>query len=115
MFETIEAAKKASTEHKYPKIKGDKISRVLPYNTHAVRGEHGGKDIQSSSIFVKGFESVKWSHADLHQKFCDYGTIISCKVSINEAHEFLGFGYIQYSKLEEAQKAIQEVSSNFYL
>jgi polyadenylate-binding protein len=110
MFETIELARKASSEHKYPRIKNGKISRVLPYNTHAVRGEHGNKDIQSSSIFVKGFESANWTHEDLHSRFCLYGTIISCKVSINENHEFLGFGYIQYSKLEEAQKAIQEVS-----
>lgn len=86
------------------------MSRALPYNTHAIRGEPGGKDVQSTSIFVKGFEKLKWSHQDLYAQFCDYGKIMSCKVSIDPEHNFLGFGYIQFSKIEEAQKAIQEVS-----
>ena len=110
MFETIEAAKKAAEEHRYPIIKGGCMSRALPYNNHALRGEPGGKDIQSTSVFVKGFEKMKWTHADLHQKFCQYGKIQSCKVSVDPEHNFLGFGYIQYCRLEEAQKAIKEVS-----
>lgn len=90
-------------------IKGDRMSRALPYNMHAIRGEPGGKDIQTTSIFIKGFEKVRWSHVDLYAKFCSYGKILSCKVSINPDHEFLGFGYIQFSKIEEAQKAIKEL------
>lgn len=101
MFETIDNAKKAATEHRYPRIKNGLMSRVLPYNQHNVR-EPGGKDMQSTSIFVKGFESLKWNHADLHAKFCDFGRIISCKVSIQPDHSFLGFGYVQFSKIEEA-------------
>lgn len=89
------------------------MSRALPYNLHAIRGEPGGKDVQSTSIFIKGFENMKWTHEDLYAKFCPFGKIISCKVSINLEHEFLGFGYIQYGKIEEAQKAIQEVSVSF--
>jgi polyadenylate-binding protein len=108
MFETIDHARKAAAEHKFPVIKEGKMSRVLPYNTNAIRGDHG-KDIQSSSVFVKGFESTKWTHADLYSKFCEFGTIISCKVSIDEEHNFLGFGYIQFSKLEEAQMAIKKM------
>jgi len=109
MFETIEQARKAGEEHRFPVIKGV-MCRALPYNLHAVRGEPGGKDVQSTSIFVKGFESLKWNHADLYSKFCTFGKILSCKVSIDQMHSMLGFGYIQYSKIEEAQKAIQEVS-----
>jgi RNA recognition motif-containing protein len=102
MFETIEMAKKAADEHRYPRIKGDLMSRALPYNSHAIRGEPGGKDIQSTSVFVKGFEKMKWTHEDLHAKFCQYGKIQSCKVSVDNDHNFLGFGFIQFCKLEEA-------------
>ena len=75
-----------------------------------MRGESGAKDIQSTSIFVKGFEKMKWTHEDLYAKFCTFGKILSCKVSIDNEHKFLGFGYIQFSKIEEAQKAIEKVS-----
>jgi polyadenylate-binding protein len=121
MFENIENAKKAMDEFRYPVIKSGKVSRTLPYNSHAIRGEPGGKDVQSTSIFVKGFEKMKWNHCDLYSKFCTYGKILSCKVSIGADHEPLGFGYVQYGKIEEAQKAIQEVSNsnsklnNFYV
>jgi len=56
---------------------------------------------------------MKWTHEDLYAKFFKFGQILSCKVSVDPSHNFLGFGYIQYQKLEEAQKAIKEVSDNF--
>lgn len=102
MFDTIENAKRAIEEHRYPQIKGGAMSRALSYNLHAIRGEPGGKDVQSTSIFIKGFEYGKWSHEDLYAKFCSFGKILSCKVSIDTSHNFLGFGYVQYSKIEEA-------------
>ena len=107
---SIENAKKATEEFRFPKIKGV-MARALPYNMHAVKGEPGGKDVQSTSVFVKGFEKLKWTHEDLYAKFCTFGRILSCKVSIDAEHNFLGFGYIQFSKIEEAQRAIQEVSN----
>jgi hypothetical protein len=70
------------------------MSRALPYNLHAMRGEPGGRDVMSTSIFVKGFELMKWNHEDLYAKFCEFGKILSCKVSIDSNHSFLGFGYI---------------------
>ena len=102
MFDTIENAKRAIEEHRYPRIKAGLMSRALPYNLHAVRGEPGGKDVQSTSIFVKGFDRVNWTHEDLYAKFCEFGKILSCKVSVDADHKFLGFGYVQYSKIEEA-------------
>jgi RNA recognition motif-containing protein len=53
---------------------------------------------------------LKWSHEDLYAKFCEFGKILSCKVSVDGEHNFLGYGYIQFSKIEEAQKAIAKVS-----
>jgi RNA recognition motif-containing protein len=99
MFESIELAKKAQTEFRFPRIKCGFMSRSLPYNMHAIRGEPGGRDVQSTSIFIKGFEAVKWNHEDLYAKFCDFGKIVSCKVSIDPEHNFLGYGYIQYSQI----------------
>ena len=110
MFESIENAKKAASEFRFPRIKGSLMSRALPYNLHAIRGEPGGRDVQTTSIFVKGFLPLKWNHEDLYAKFCDFGKILSCKVSVGVEHDFLGYGYIQFSKIEEAQKAIEQVS-----
>lgn len=110
MFESIEHAKKAGSEFRFPRIKGPLMSRALPYNLHAIRGEPGGRDVQTTSIFVKGFVPLKWNHEDLYAKFCDFGKILSCKVSVGVEHDFLGYGYIQFSKIEEAQKAIEQVS-----
>lgn len=110
MFESIENAKKAAAEFRFPRIKGPLMSRALPYNLHAIRGEPGGRDVQTTSIFVKGFQALKWNHEDLYAKFCEFGKILSCKVSVSAEHEFLGYGYIQFSKIEEAQKAIEQVS-----
>lgn len=102
MFESIENAQKAIQTHRFPRIKSGLMSRALPYNLHAMRGEPGGRDVMSTSIFVKGFELMKWNHEDLYAKFCEFGKILSCKVSIDSNHQFLGFGYIQFSKIEEA-------------
>ena len=110
MFESIENAKKAAQEFRFPRIKNTLMSRALPYNLHAIRGEPGGRDAQTTSIFVKGFEKLKWNHEDLYAKFCEFGKILSCKVSVGVEHDFLGYGYIQFSKIEEAQKAIEQVS-----
>jgi RNA recognition motif-containing protein len=44
MFDSIENAKKATEEFRFPKIKGV-MARALPYNMHAVKGEPGGKDV----------------------------------------------------------------------
>ncbi len=86
MFDTIENAQRAVEEHRYPRIKGGLMSRARPYNLHAIRGEPGGKDVQSTSIFVRGFESTKWTHEDLYVKFCQFGKILSCKVSVDAEH-----------------------------
>lgn len=110
MFESIENARRAAEEYRYPCIKEDTMSRALPYMNHS-RRDAGKTDFQSTSIFVKGFQKLKWTHVDLYSKFCTFGKIISSKVSVGPDHKFLGFGYVQYSKLEEAQKAISAVSS----
>ena len=45
MFESIENAKKAAQEFRFPRIKNGLMSRALPYNLHAIRGEPGGRDV----------------------------------------------------------------------
>ena len=109
-FDTIENARKAAEEYRFPCFKSGMMSRVQPFNAHA-RQQAGRNDLQNTQIFVKGFDKLGWTHADLYSKFCVFGKIVSCKVSLGPDHKFHGFGYIQFSKLEEAQKAINEVSS----
>ena len=127
MFDTIENAKRAMEEHRFPMIKGDRMSRAdthpglwLYLTTCTLSEESQVAKISkpppfSSRASRKSSQVVtSRSHVDLYAKFCSYGKILSCKVSINPDHEFLGFGYIQFSKIEEAQKAIKEVSKSKY-
>lgn len=111
LFDTIENAKKAIEVYRYPIFKEGMMSRAGPFSQHVRRDNSNNTDFQSCSVYVKGFEKLGWNHEDLYAKFCTYGRIISCKVSISPEHKFNGYGYIQYSKLEEAQYAINEVSS----
>ena len=83
MFESIDQAQKALDEFKFPQIKDGKMSRALPYSMNQIGGELGGKDVESTSIFIRGFEKMKWNHSDLYAKFCTFGKIQSCKVSID--------------------------------
>ena len=102
-FSTIDDAKRVIEQHRYPRLVEGSISRALPYMTAARRAEYGNQhDIQNNSIFVKGFEKANWNHEDLYAKFCSYGKIISCKVSVLDDFKFLGHGFIQFSKMEEA-------------
>ena len=58
---------------------------------------------------MKGFARAKWNHQDFYDAFKKFGTIVSAKVSLAKGHQCKGYGYIQFEKKEDAQKAIEEV------
>jgi RNA recognition motif-containing protein len=39
----------------------------------------------------------------LHKAFEKFGTILSAKISIDKNHNSRGYGFIQFSSVEEAQ------------
>jgi RNA recognition motif-containing protein len=76
----------------------------------SVKDELSEKE-NKSSLFVKGFGSLNWSHLDLHQAFKKFGSIVSSKVSIDKDHKSKGFGYITFEKEDDALKAREEMDS----
>lgn len=46
----------------------------------------------------------------LRQMFAEFGNIISCKIEVNLQGQSKGYGYIQFEKIEEAQKAIEKMN-----
>lgn len=62
-----------------------------------------------ASLFIKGLDK-EWKHNDLYDLFKDFGEILSAKVSVDADHNSRGYGYIQFSREEDALKAIQLVS-----
>jgi len=62
-----------------------------------------------TSLFVKGFQDLHWTHADLHAAFEKFGRIESAKVSIDKDHVCRGYGFVRFKTHEEAKAAIEEV------
>lgn len=59
---------------------------------------------------MKGFQSLGWNHAELHKEFEKFGEIVSCKVSIDKDHVSKGYGYVQFSRAEDARNAVKEMN-----
>lgn len=62
----------------------------------------------NAGLFIKGF-GKEWTHKDIYDNFKKFGDIISAKVSIDEAHQSRGYGFVQFTKEEEAKAALSEV------
>ena len=100
-------------ELRYPLIHGQQC-RVLPYSVKLTKLQSkdlatGSTDDSHCYVFVKGFMKDKWLHSDLYNAFETYGSIVSAKVSIDKNHISKGFGYVQFEKASEAEKAKAEV------
>ena len=116
-FQKLEHAQKALKEFRFPVIKGQ-VCRALPYNLHSsflgtvpsvhARRENAPGDPQRQ-IFVKSCPK-EWSHADLHDAFAAFGEIVSAKVSITAAFESRGYGFVEFTTIEAARKAVAEMN-----
>lgn len=72
-----------------------------------------GRLNSNAGLFVKGFGEI-WSHQDLYDNFKEFGEIVSCKVSLGEEYSARGYGFVQYSKEEDAKDAMESVRIIFY-
>ncbi len=66
-----------------------------------------------SNLFVKNL-SKDTTPKDLYDIFIKYGNIISIKLKEKENNECLGYGYVNFEKYEDAQKAIEELNNSEY-
>ena len=86
-FNDILASKKVTEDIKFPELNG-KVCRALPYDRDIFRSSE-----LDTNLFVKGIPK-SWTHKELYEAFKEHGEILSCRVSINDAHESRGFGYL---------------------
>lgn len=82
----------------------EKVIRVSWY-----RKNFGSGDQKDANLYIKDIpQSV--THADLNEKFAQFGTILSCSLPMNDdTKQHKGFGYIQFEKAEQAKAAIDSL------
>jgi len=62
------------------------------------------------NIFIKNLDK-KIDHKSLFDTFQQFGSILSCKIELDETNESKGYGYIQFTTQEAADKAIDKVNA----
>lgn len=63
---------------------------------------------QEANVFVKNLKAE--SSKDLEDLMKKYGNVLSCIIKKNYKGESLGFGYVQFEKVDEAIKAVEELN-----
>jgi len=61
------------------------------------------------NIFIKNLDNAI-DHKTLADTFSQFGTILSCKIELDEKQQSKGYGYIQFSTQDAAEKSIQMVN-----
>jgi RNA recognition motif-containing protein len=63
--------------------------------------------IKEANCFVKNLDPAL-TNKEFEDYFKEFGTVISSQIRTNENGESLHYGYVQFEKVEEAQKCIAE-------
>lgn len=65
---------------------------------------------EEANLFVKNLPQ-NISTKELYDLFSQYGNIISIKLKQNEKGESLGYGYVNYDKIDSAQTALENLNN----
>jgi len=62
------------------------------------------------NIFIKNLDNGI-GHKELYDHFSPYGTILSCKVALNETGQSKGYGFVHFESEKDAANAIEKVNN----
>jgi len=62
------------------------------------------------NIYIKNLDAAI-GHKELYDHFSEYGSILSCKVVLNETGQSKGYGFVHYESEKAAQAAIEKVNN----
>jgi len=107
-YETSEAA-----EHAIKNVNGMLLNDKKVYvGLHISRKERQSKldemKAQFTNLYVKNVDS-KVTQEEFEQLFTQFGNVTSALISVDEEGGNKGFGFVNYEKHEEAQKAVDEL------
>lgn len=105
-FESVEAAKKAIEGVNGMEIEG-KVVHVFEFQTKKQRLGGSQNIPRFTNIFVKNL-NPKVTEKELTEKFSEYGKITSLVIMYDNNNVSKGFGFINYSSSEEAQRAVEQ-------
>lgn len=69
-----------------------------------------GRKSNKGNIFIKNLDK-SITHKQLYDTFLQFGSILSCKIALDQNNESKGFGFIQFTNPESADKAIASVNN----
>lgn len=102
-FNTSEQAILAQHEYNYTKLNGSTIN-ITPTTVEYQEMIRSGE----GNLFVRGLdENIEASQ--LHELFQTYGEVISVKLPMKDGKN-RGFGYVQFKKVDDAARALEELS-----
>lgn len=98
---TIEDAQRAiNLLNGYP-IENKKIKVAL--------ARQGGTDIKQANLYVKNIP-VFYTQDEVEDLFAKFGTIIQCRILLNEAGNNKGVGFVLFDLHEQAEIAIHSLN-----
>jgi len=103
-FHRIEDAERALDTLNYTPITGGKPCRIMWSQRDPSLRKSG-----QGNIYIKNLDPSIQSQ-DLYDNFSQFGTILSCKVELDENSKSKGFGYVHFEEVEAANKAISQIN-----
>lgn len=102
-FHTVQDAERAIDQLNNQPIKGRPCRIMWSQRDPSLRKSGKG------NVFIKNLDK-DIDHKALFDTFSQFGTILSCKIELDDKNESKGYGYIQFQSNEAAEKAIDKVN-----
>lgn len=88
----------------------DKKVFVGPFQPKKERSSEESK-LKYTNVYIKNLDTA-FTKEQLEQTFAEFGKVTSAVVATNEKGEPKGFGFVNYEKPEEAQKAVEALNGS---